>query len=169
MLPNTLNVVGVEERRGMGATGHWQVYMEKPDGTLHAHAMPKTTLVARSIEYGIPEDDEETLWDIVIHEPFMADPSDNFALARWGDPAASIGLEGVTCYTAPTLQHGLAAHRARIEHCKSEIVVVKDRRALRRPVLSHREHWQTCAFLEDRFWSERRNVLREARRAAANR
>ncbi|MFC8077527.1 hypothetical protein ACFUN8_18570 [Streptomyces sp. NPDC057307] len=47
----------------------WAVDMEKPDGNLHRHVLPKATLEWRAAEYGI--DDVEELMDIVLHEPFQ--------------------------------------------------------------------------------------------------
>lgn len=167
----------------------WRVVMDRPDGGIHCHIMPKITLEARSIEYGIDREDTESLWDIAIHEPWMVHPYDLVAVAKaGGDPAAALGLTvpsprgfemiapgtpiGVTCHTAETIEDGRAAHLARLAHCKSEIVVVRDKKALRRPCLKHREDEWTQAHIEDTFRTARkieRSRITEARRAATNR
>jgi len=167
----------------------WRVVQEKPDGTMHCHIMPKHTLEARAIEYGVDREDTETLWDIAIHEPWMVHPYDLASVAKaGGDPAVALGLVvpsprgyeaiapgdpiGVTCHTAETVADGLAAHLARLGHCKSELVLVQDKKSLRRPCLKHREDDWTQAHIEDTFRmarkSERRKIA-EARRAAAKR
>jgi hypothetical protein len=146
----------------------WRVNLLKPDGTLHSHVMPKLTLTARSIEYGI--NDPETLWDIVIHEPFMVHPLDEIYLSMHGpDPAVALGLvtpsgQGVTCHTAGTIADGAAAHLSRLAHCRDKIVRVNDFGNLRAPVLRHVEPWQVQAFIEDQFRVSRR----EARNASRN-
>jgi hypothetical protein len=143
-------------------TPAWHILLLKPDGTLHGHVMPKHTLVARSIEYGI--DDEEVLWDIAIHEPFMVHPYDQMYLAKYGpDPAVALGLGGVTCHTGLTIADGRAAHLARLDHCKKTIVSVEDVLALRRPILDHREPLRVHATIEDGFRAARKEV-RNARR-----
>jgi hypothetical protein len=134
----------------------WRIAHMKPDGSLHLHIMPKTTLAARSVEYGIDPADAETLWDIAIHEPFMVHPYDLVSVERaGGDPAFALGLVvpalrgvgsrapgdmiGVTCHTARTPADARAAHLARLGHCKSEIVTVADPDGHRLPALGHSE------------------------------
>jgi hypothetical protein len=171
----------VDQTLGKDTPG-WLVGLAKPDGTMHSHHMPKLTLVARSVEYGIDIEDEETLWDVAIHEPFMVHPYDEMYLAVHGpDPAVALGLVvpsapggqmGVTCYTADTIEDARTAHLARLDHCRQSIVVVTDRKNHRAPVLKHREPWQVEAYIENSFRAARKaeaRRIKEARSAAAKR
>jgi hypothetical protein len=109
-------VESVEEHEGSPA---WRIRMRKPDGTYHAHIMPKATLEWRAAEYGITDVDE--LLDIALHEPF-APPTD----------AQAALIEGVTRDTGPTLYEATstadarAAHRARIARAKTERITVRN-------------------------------------------
>jgi len=167
----------IDQMLGKDTPG-WQVGLAKPDGTMHSHHMPKLTMTARAVEYGIDVEDTELLWDIAVHEPWMIHPLDDMYLAKHGpDPAVALGLtvpdglggqRGVTCHTAPTIEVGRAAHLARLEHCKSTIVKATDPKVFRRPALAHREPWQVEAFIENSFRAARKAEqlkLREARNA----
>lgn len=109
-------IESVEEHEGTPA---WRIRMRKPDGTYHAHIMPKATLEWRAAEYGITDVDE--LLDIALHEPF-APPADAHA-AR---------IEGVARDSSPRLFEAdstavaRAAHRARVAWTKRERITVRN-------------------------------------------
>jgi hypothetical protein len=188
-MPRIYNTIDVHDYWPNERTPCWRIVYERPDGALHCTVMPKLTLEARSIEYGIDREDTEALWDIATHEPWMVHPYDLASVAKaGGDPAVPLGLVvpsprgyetiapgdpiGVTCHTAETIADGRAAHLARLEHCKSELVVTQDKKALRRPCLKHREGDWTQAHIEDTFRTARkfeRIKVAEARRVAEKR
>ncbi len=175
MLRGNFEVIEVSEILVSRRTPGWQVVMNKPDGSRHGHVFPKMAMAARSIEYGIDVEDEELLWDIVIHEPYMLREGVD------GDPVMAAGLVvpdlignpvPISCYSADSLQEAKAAHLIRLEHCKSELVTVRDKKIRRRPIVKHREDDWTQAHIEDVFRAVRKSeraLVAEARRAAANR
>lgn len=109
-------IESVEEHEGGTA---WRIRMLKPDGTYHAHILPKNTLEWRAAEYGI--DDVTELLDIALHERY-APPTD----------AQAARIEGRTRDTGPTLFEAdstaaaRAAHRARIARAKGERITVRN-------------------------------------------
>lgn len=150
---------------------HWQVYHRKPDGTFFAHAFPLHTLDARAVEYDVDIAERDVLWDMVIHEPFMVEPSDELAVATFGDPAENLAIRARgrarsivvpnTCHTAPNAARALAAHQARVLHCKNEIAVVEDPKVRRDPILRHPIDREFVARYRDEH-----QKLREATRGA---
>lgn len=121
----------------VGQTKIWTVEFRKADGTKGCHVFPENTLLWRSIEYGIDINDVDTLLDVILHEPFIADPADPANHAA--DPAALRGhtvaapgtvdpIFGVMArpaaqvpvwlYNAPDVGTARQAHLIRVEHCK---------------------------------------------------
>lgn len=162
------NVVELKEYWANANTPCWLLKRKRDhDDRLISHLFPKMTLSARSVEYGISEEDGETLLDVVLHEPFVADPywPDQVAGA---DPAVKAGLVvpspinvgsvsigdevGVTCHSADTLADGCRAHQLRIEEAKNNTAAVRcDKINLLTPIYRHREHPHISALVEDEF------------------
>ncbi|MFE8961736.1 hypothetical protein [Streptomyces iakyrus] len=104
----------------------WLVSMRKPDGSIHAHAFPPSTIEWRMAEYGLDTVDEAL--DIILHEPWAADPTDPI-LGRQ-DPAMKAGMtvqragaaaEPIRLHNAPTIADAREAHRLRIADAKTRI------------------------------------------------
>ncbi|MDF5756670.1 hypothetical protein [Spongiactinospora sp. TRM90649] len=111
-----------------GAEPLWGVYLVNPaDGGHGIHMFPHSTFEWRAAEYGIDPDDLETLLDVILHEPYIPDPSDSLA---WDDPAAATVLKATrglpTCWTPGVSDADrLAAHLERIRHVKQHAVGLK--------------------------------------------
>jgi hypothetical protein len=105
----------------------WMVSMRKPDGTIHAHSFPPSTIEWRMAEYGLDTVDEAL--DIILHEPWAADPTDPTRARE--DPAALAGMtvlragakvaEPIRLHNAPTIADAREAHRLRIADAKTRI------------------------------------------------
>lgn len=116
----------------------WMIRMLKPDGTVHAHVMPKSTLAWRAAEYGISPADTDTLLDMALHEIWAPHPDDPVTAGE--DPAVAAGLTvpapasrgagakghavPVTLYTARTAAEAREAHLLRIQYTKANRVRV---------------------------------------------
>ncbi|GAA2618699.1 hypothetical protein SMC26_40260 [Actinomadura fulvescens] len=96
------------EARTFGGAACWYVTYQRTDGSSIAHVFPADTLEWRAAEYGIDPTDVDTLLDIVLHEPFLADPAP----------------DAITLYNAPTIDDARAAHLARIDAVKTEVQIV---------------------------------------------
>lgn len=139
-------VTNVETTFSSTGTELWRVTSLKPDGTNHCHVFPKTTMESRAAEYGIDPSDVDTLLDIVLHEPYMVDPT-NPRYDATDDPAIKAGLMG----TAKRFKHNMLtgavvrpgdqiaahcfntdettarqAHLLRVEACKRDRVKIVD-------------------------------------------
>lgn len=139
----------------------------RSDGRVISHVFPKMTLSARSVEYGVPENDTDVLLDIILHEVYVPDPyypdqvagADPAVKARLIVPSpinvgsVSIGDDvGVTCHSADTLADAYRAHQLRIEEAKNRTAVVGcDKVNLLTPIHKYREHPHTSALVEDEF------------------
>ena len=124
----------------VGETKIWTVIFSRPGGATGAHIFPEDTLLWRSIEYGVDINDVDALLDVILHEPFIADPTDpaNYE----SDPAAKAGhtvreagtkdpifgtltdVESVPVwlYNAPNVDTAWTAHLIRIENAKNNKV-----------------------------------------------
>lgn len=78
----------------------WAIVLRKADGELHEVHMPSSILAYRAAEYGIPEDDTDTLLHVVLHE----------------FPLTWIGAEnsGVTLFQARSTAVARTEHMARL-------------------------------------------------------
>jgi len=112
-------VVAAEATATMQGTPIWMVSMQKPDGGIHCHAFPPSTIEWRMAEYGL--DSVAEALDIVLHEPYAIDPSDPFGAIV--DPAAKAGAEPIRLHNAPTITEARAAHRVRIADAKTRVRV----------------------------------------------
>lgn len=108
----------------------WMVSMLKPDGQIHCHAFPPSTIEWRMAEYGF--DSEEAL-DCVLHEPWAADPQDpvkakDDPAVRQGMivrvPGAVVDYEPVRLHNADSITEARAAHRIRIADAKTRVTVL---------------------------------------------
>jgi hypothetical protein len=107
----------------------WMVSMRKPDGTLHCHTFPTSTIEWRMAEYGLDTVDEAL--DIILHEPYATDPTDPIQGRQ--DPAAKVGMtvlragtaaaEPISLHNAPTIADAREAHRLRIADAKTRILI----------------------------------------------
>ena len=107
----------------------WLVSMLKPDGTIHCHAFPPSAIAWRMAEYGFDAVDEAL--DVILHEPFAADPMDRFG--KLADPAVQAGMlvrlpgasadEPIRLHNAPTIAAAREAHRLRIADAKKRVQV----------------------------------------------
>lgn len=129
-------VLSVEEWVSGSGTECWMVGYRRPDGALHSHVFPKFTLAQRVAEYDLDPSDVDTILDVVLHEPFIADPTRESNHAT--DPAAKKGMtttakraEGrvkkgdqvpVWLFNADTLDDARAAHLERVRHCKANTI-----------------------------------------------
>ncbi|MQY07746.1 hypothetical protein [Actinomadura macrotermitis] len=136
-MPDVYEVDAVE-RCTVGQVECWRVAYRRPDGGLTGYVFPVETLEWRAAEYGIDPADVTTLLDIVLHEPFIPDPTDPASFA--GDAAAAKGMtvpaaasgdrvaEGdpvpVWLYNAETIEQARAAHLARVAAVKRDRVRV---------------------------------------------
>jgi hypothetical protein len=117
----------VEATATAQGTPIWMVSMRKPDGTIHAHSFPPSTIEWRMAEYGLDSVDEAL--DIILHEPWAADPTDPMQARE--DPAALVGMtvlqagaaaaEPIRLHNAPTIADAREAHRLRIADAKTRI------------------------------------------------
>jgi hypothetical protein len=136
-MTDVYRVIDVEDRRDshFHPSPHWQVLTENDEGFRFAHIFPDSIFIIRAGEYGIPEDDIETLLDVVLHEPYIPDPTHPRHFAD--DPAAKAGhvvramltkdraKPGTDVpawlYNAKSTQQAREAHLIRVEHCKQNI------------------------------------------------
>ncbi|MFI6854479.1 hypothetical protein [Streptomyces sp. NPDC050416] len=117
----------VEATTTAQGTPIWMVSMRKPDGSIHAHTFPPSTIEWRMAEYGLDSVDEAL--DIILHEPWATDPTD--PIAGREDPAVRAGMtvlqagaataEPIRLHNAPTIADAREAHRLRIADAKTRI------------------------------------------------
>lgn len=91
--------VGAAEVVTRSGVACWHVKHQRPDGSIHGHVFPQSTVEWRMAEYEL-EGIEEAL-DMVLHEPFATDPEDPL-LAR-DDSALRVGM--VTRLPGPALDY----------------------------------------------------------------
>jgi hypothetical protein len=126
---DTYEVETVELTATAQGTPIWMVAMRKPDGTIHAHSFPPSTIEWRMAEYQLDTVDEAL--DFILHEPWATDPTDPLRGAN--DPAARAGMvvhagkggavEPIRLHNAPTIADARAAHRLRIADAKTRVKV----------------------------------------------
>lgn len=126
---DTYEVLAAEATATAQGTPIWMVSMLKPDGTIHVHTFPPSAIEWRMAEYGLDSIDEAL--DIVLHEPYAADPLDPMQAAS--DPAGRAGMkvrlpgttvdEPIRLHNAPTIAEARAAHRLRIADAKTRVRV----------------------------------------------
>lgn len=101
----------------------WYVTMRKPDGTLHQHFFPKTTLEWRAAEYGLTDPAE--ILDVILHGRLRPrkthDGGVSLVSPATNPPAAE---EPVTLWTAKSTSEARDAHRQAIAAVKTERRVV---------------------------------------------
>lgn len=109
----------------------WRVVLDKGDGTTHLQIMPQDILEWRAAEYDIDPTDVDTLFDIVIHEPFIDSWNDAAAAAGMTSPAvrstefARKGEQVPTdLFNATTIEEAREAHLVRITDAKENRVSV---------------------------------------------
>jgi hypothetical protein len=126
-----LTPIRVTEWMSGGGVPCWRVAHQRPDGRIHEHVFPQTTLEWRMAEYGLPTIDEAL--DVVLHEPWAIDPADQM-LAR--DDAATrqgmvtrvkgpvVDYEPTRLHNADSIDDAREAHRIRIADAKARVHVV---------------------------------------------
>lgn len=108
----------------------WTVAYQRPDGTMHDHVFPQSTLEWRMAEYGLDSVDEAL--DIVLHEPWALSPMD--PLTARDDPALRAGMvvrlagphldyEPIRLHNADTVSDARDAHRIRIADAKTRVKI----------------------------------------------
>jgi hypothetical protein len=111
-------------------TPYWMVSMLKPDGTIHAHAFPPSTIEWRMAEYQL--DTVTEALDMVLHEPWATDPLDPLqarddAAVRQGMvvrmPGPVVDYEPIRLHNADTIDDARTAHRIRIADAKTRVTV----------------------------------------------
>jgi hypothetical protein len=138
---DTYEVTDVTTTRAPSGQEHWQVTCSPSAAgqPVRVHLFPKATLDYRAAEYGIDPADVGTLLDVVLHEPFIPDPTDPANHA--GDAAAKKGhqvrarqdagrvrkgdLVPAWLYNADDIDQARAAHLERIGDVKQRIAAIK--------------------------------------------
>lgn len=136
-------LVSVEEWVAGSGMECWYVTYQRPDGGLFAHVFPKFTLAQRVAEYDLDPGDVDAILDVVLHEPFIPDPTKEPNHAD--DPAAKKGMTTaakrargkvkkgdqvpVWLFNAETIADARAAHLERVRHCKANTVRVTQPKA----------------------------------------
>lgn len=129
-------VVSVEEWVSGSGTECWYLTYRRPDGALHGYVFPKFTLDQRVAEYDLDPADVDQLLDVVLHEPFIPDPTRDTNHAT--DPAAKKGMTATAAraegrvkkgdqvpawlFNADTIDVARAAHLERVRHCKANTI-----------------------------------------------
>lgn len=123
----------------------YNVTIEMSDGKRSLFSFSDEVIEWRAAEYGIdPETEFDTLLDIILHEPYIPDPThpDNFeadpvmkqgktapATRAWGRKV-KIGDEvPLWLFNAPDTQAAREAHLVRVEHTKNSRVKVVSAKA----------------------------------------
>lgn len=134
----TYTITSIEERFSDQGDA-WLIYMDTGNPTVIAsYLLPKTALQNRAAEYGIDPADIETLLDMVLHEPYIPDPTD--PRNHEEDPAAKKGMRAKSwksqgrirkgqlvpawLYNSDSIDQARRAHLARVDHCKANRVRV---------------------------------------------
>jgi hypothetical protein len=122
-------VLAAEATTTAQGTPIWMVSMRKPDGSVHCHTFPPSTIEWRMAEYAFDTIDEAL--DVVLHEPWAVDPTD--PMQTHADPAAKAGMsvrrpgtaapEPVRLHNAASVADARAAHRLRIADAKTRVTV----------------------------------------------
>lgn len=125
-MAETWTVQSVEDTPWESSSPLWRVTLAKPNGDLHCHVFPHSIFDHRAAEYDIDPADINTLLDVVLHEPYLADPA---RLNAQDDPAAQQGYVNAQgkpawLYNADSIEQARQAHLARIQHCKANTVRV---------------------------------------------
>jgi hypothetical protein len=122
-MPDEYEVTNVAETEisslapGVPGTPAYVVSMRKPDGEMHHHTMPKHTIAAKAIEYGMDsEADFDEVVDMILHEP--------------GDPAVLAGyftkiggqVVAASLHTAETIKDAREAEQLRTQYAKEHNV-----------------------------------------------
>ena len=129
-------ITKVEEHISEGGKESWHVYQDRGNGLIWGHAIPKVAFEWRIAEYDLDPEDEDLVFDILLHEPFIPNPRRrrNFK----DDAAAKMGLTvparrqmgrglvqeeqvPIWLYNAPTIALARKAHLARVEHAKTVV------------------------------------------------
>lgn len=123
--------VQVTEWTTGSGTPCWRVTHQRPDGSMHGHVFPQSTLEWRVAEYGLDSIDEAL--DIVLHEPWATDPAD--PMQARDDAAVRVGMvvrkngpavdyEAIALHSADSIEDAREAHRIRIADAKTRVHVV---------------------------------------------
>jgi hypothetical protein len=130
-MPDEYEVTNVAETEisslapGVPGTPAYVVSMRKPDGEMHHHTMPKHTIAAKAIEYGMDsEADFDDVVDMILHEPFAPNAGEP------GDPAVLAGyftkiggqVVAASLHTAETIKDAREAEQLRTQHAKEHNV-----------------------------------------------
>lgn len=95
-----------------------------PDGRLHQHIFPKSTLDWRAAEYGLTDPAE--ILDAILHEPHRprADRDDRVSLVSAVEKTTKATDKPVTLWTAKSTREARDAHRAAIADAKTAKTVI---------------------------------------------
>lgn len=108
-----------------GAEPLWCIYQFQPAAGVEIHhALPHSMLEWRCALYGLDLDDVATLLDVVLHEPYIPDGDDVFALRDASAAAVLKATHGLpTCWTPGVPdEERRAAYLARISAVKAHRV-----------------------------------------------
>lgn len=102
----------------------WYVTTRMPDGRLHQHVFPKSTMDWRAAEYGLTDPAE--ILDVILHEPHRPRTAhdDRVSLISPTAKAAKQAEAPVTLWTARSTSEARTAHRKTIAAVKQHRKVV---------------------------------------------
>ncbi|MCI3246300.1 hypothetical protein [Streptomyces spinosisporus] len=121
---DTYEVQAADATTTSTGTPIWMVTMRKPDGSIHCHTFPPSTIEWRMAEYELVNPDEAL--DIVLHEPYLPDaPGRDDAALRVGLVTSTRpDAEAITLFNAASTADARAAHRLRVADAKTSRVQV---------------------------------------------
>lgn len=118
----------------------WSIAMDDPDtGKRLGYGFPPETFEIRAAEYDLDPEDRDTLMDVILHEPYIPDPTlpANFerdaAYARgmrgeaFGNVAARFGKGNTVppnLFNTETIGEAREALFIRLEHVKNQVVQI---------------------------------------------